>query len=266
MKINKADNSRSSIGANEQKVYFIGAGPGAADLITVHGANLLKVADVVVYAGSLVDDEMLAYCKDDAQLIDSSALNLNEVVDILVNNSKDGKTVIRLHSGDPSIYGAIQEQIDILNQQGIGTEVVPGVSSFSAAASVLQQELTLPGVSQTVILTRMPGRTEAPEWEALKKLANENVTFCIFLSSHKLRELVSELLNAGFSKEMPVAVVARATRKGQQVYRETLESIVGLSQATEIKGTAMVIVGRVLDKKYDFSKLYDETFSHGFRK
>lgn len=259
---------KKNIDSNRQlhKVYFIGAGPGAADLITVRGANLLREAEVAVYAGSLVDNEMLAHCKDDALLVDSSALNLKEVVDILIKSIKDGKVVVRLHSGDPSVYGAIQEQIDILNRHGIGTEVIPGVSSFSAAASVLQQELTLPGISQTVILTRMPGRTEAPEWEALKKLANENVTFCIFLSSHKLVELVNQLLNAGFYKDIPVAVVERATRSGEKVYRSTLEGITGVGQATEIKGTAMVIVGRVLDKKYDFSKLYDETFSHGFRK
>lgn len=250
----------------ERKVYFIGAGPGAKDLITVRGMNLLKEADCVVYAGSLVADQILDYCKSDAKLFDSAKLSLDEVLDVFRNESRSSRILVRLHSGDPSIYGAIYEQIERLTVEGFVCEVVPGVSSFSASAAALNRELTLPGISQTVILTRIEGRTAVPEEQRLSKLAETGATLCVFLSIQMIDSVVSELLKGGMSEDTPVAIVERASRADQAILRGTLSSIADKVAVNGIKSTAMIIIGRVLEPgAYENSKLYDASFSHAFR-
>lgn len=250
----------------DRKVYFVGAGPGAGDLITVRGMNLLKEADCVVYAGSLVAGEILDYCKSDAKLYDSAKLSLDEVLEIFRNEAGANKKLVRLHSGDPSIYGAIYEQIEKLDQEGFSCEVVPGVSSFSASAAALKRELTLPGISQTVILTRTEGRTAVPQGQRLSELAKTGSTLCIFLSVHMIDSVVQELLKGGLKPDTPVAIVERASRADQAILKGTLNSIAGQVAEKGIKSTAMIIVGEVLEpRQFEMSKLYDAAFSHAFR-
>ena len=247
------------------QVHFVGAGPGDPDLITVKGRRLLSDADVVVYAGSLVNPSLLAVTGPDCEVHNSASMTLAEVIDVMQKAVSEGKQVVRLHTGDPSIYGAIQEQIDQLNQLGIQWEVVPGVSSFLAAAAALGQEYTLPGISQTVIITRMEGRTPVPDKEKIRSLAEHQTTMCIFLSVHMFEELVNELTAGGYSPDTPVAVVEKASWPEQRIFRGTLTTIAEQLSAAGVNRTAMVIVGKVLDGDYEQSRLYAPEFGHMFR-
>ena len=247
------------------QVYFVGAGPGDPDLITVKGRKLLEEADIVVYAGSLVNPAVLAVTPAGCEVHNSASMTLDEVIAVMKAGVEQGKKVVRLHTGDPSIYGAIQEQIDLLNKLDISWQVVPGVSSFLAAAAALGQEYTLPGVSQTVIITRMEGRTPVPEKEQIRSLAAHQTTMCIFLSVHMFGELVQELLDGGYAADTPVAVVEKASWPEQRIFRGTLTTIADQLVAAGVSRTAMVIVGDVLAREYEQSRLYAPEFGHMFR-
>ena len=247
------------------QVYFVGAGPGDPDLITVKGRKMLEEADIVVYAGSLVNPAVLAVTPAGCEIHNSASMTLDEVIAVMKAGVEQGKKVVRLHTGDPSIYGAIQEQIDLLNELEIRWQVVPGVSSFLAAAAALGQEYTLPGVSQTVIITRMEGRTPVPEKEQIRSLAAHQTTMCIFLSVHMFGELVQELLDGGYVADTPVAVVEKASWPEQRIFRGTLTTIADQLVAAGVSRTAMVIVGDVLAREYEQSRLYAPEFGHMFR-
>jgi precorrin-4/cobalt-precorrin-4 C11-methyltransferase len=247
------------------KVYFVGAGPGDPELISVKGQRLLREADIVIYAGSLINPELLKNCKETCERYDSAAMNLDEVVDVYEKALGRAEVVVRLHSGEPSLYGAIREQIDWLERNDIACEVIPGISSFAASAAALKSELTLPGVSQTVMITRMPGRTPVPEGQEIRSLATHKATMCIFLSVQMIEGLVEEL-KEGYKMDTPVAVVERASWPDQRVIRGTLSDIAAKVTEAGIKKTAMIIVGDVLGGEYELSKLYDPAFSHEYRK
>ncbi len=247
-----------------KKIYFIGAGPGDPELITMKGARLLREADVVVYAGSLVNPAVLSSLKDGCVCHDSAAMTLEDVMKVMLPAAQSGKMVVRLHSGDPSIYGAIREQFSILEEHGIAYEVVPGVSSFTAAAASLGREYTLPGVSQTVILTRMEGRTPVPAGHKISSLAAHGASMAIFLSVRMIDKVVDALLE-GYAKNTPVAVVQRASWPQELIIRGTLEDIAGQIKEHRITRSALILVGDFLGDKYDLSFLYDGAFSHGFR-
>lgn len=246
-------------------IYFVGAGPGDPELITVKGRRLLEEAKIVVYAGSLVPQALLEGLS--AEIYDSAALNLDEIVSIMVQGCQEGKRVVRLHTGDPSFYGAIKEQMAALDEQGIGYEVVPGVSSANAAAAALCAELTLPEVSQTVIITRRAGRTPVPEKEDIKLLAAHQATMMIFLSVGMIEEVVTDLLAGGYKKETPVAIVEKASWPDQRVLTGTLATIPEQVKRAQIKKTAIIAVGEVFrkDPLKAVSKLYDKSFSHEYR-
>lgn len=250
---------------NTVPVHFVGAGPGDPDLITVKGRKLLTEADVIIYAGSLVNPALLEVAGPNCKIFNSASMTLDEVVAAMREAVADGKKVVRLHTGDPSIYGAIQEQIDLLNKFDIGWAVVPGVSSFLAAAAALGQEYTLPGVSQTVIITRMEGRTPVPEKEKIRSLAEHRATMCIFLSVHMFGDLVQELLAGGYLADTPVAVVEKASWPDERVFRGTLTTIAQKLEEAGVSRTAMVIVGDVLARDYELSRLYAPEFGHMFR-
>lgn len=247
-------------------VYFVGAGPGAVDLITVRGAELLKKANVIIYAGSLVNPELLNYAKKECVIYNSASMTLEEVINVMEESNKNNKIVVRLHTGDMSIYGAVREQSDILKSKNIPFESVPGVSSFLGAAASLNAEYTLPAVSQTVILTRMAGRTPVPEKEDIKLLASHKASMVIFLSSSMLGKLSEELISGGYSKDTPCAIVYKATWEDEIKVVTTLESLEKAGKENNISKTALVLVGDFLGDIYDRSKLYDGTFSHEFRK
>lgn len=246
-------------------IHFVGAGPGAVDLITVRGAALLEQADVVVYAGSLVDAAHLARTKQGCAIYDSASMTLEQVMDVMIPAAKEGKTVVRLHTGDPSIYGAIREQMDILDAQGVAYEVCPGVSSFCGAAAALRAEYTLPDVSQTVILSRMAGRTPVPERESIRSLAAHGSTMVLFLSSGMLGKLSDELIAGGYAPDTPAAIVYKATWQDEKVIRTTVSGLEQAAQENGISKTALITVGGFLGDRYERSKLYDPTFSHGCR-
>lgn len=247
-------------------VYFVGAGPGAVDLITVRGAELLKKADVIIYAGSLVNPELLNYAKKECIIYNSASMTLEEVINVMEESCKNNKMVVRLHTGDMSIYGAVREQSDILKSKNIPFESVPGVSSFLGAAAALNAEYTLPAVSQTVILTRMAGRTGVPEKEDIKLLASHKASMVIFLSSSMLGKLSEELISGGYMKDTPCAIVYKATWDDEIKVVTTLENLENAGKENNISKTALVLVGDFLGDIYDRSKLYDGTFSHEFRK
>jgi precorrin-4/cobalt-precorrin-4 C11-methyltransferase len=250
-------------------VYFVGAGPGDVELITVRGARLLGEADVVVYAGSLVDHELVRNYASQAEVHDSAGLTLAETTDLLAAAVVAGKRAVRLHTGDPSLYGAIQEQMLELDRLGIACAVVPGVTSAFAAAAVLRQELTLPEVSQTVILTRMAGRTPVPERERLVEIAKIGATLVIYLSVGMIEEVVAELLQGGYAATTPAAVIAKVTWPDEQVVEGTLTDIAAQVRSAGIDRQAVIIVGDVLKARQQgltaVSKLYDKAFAHGFR-
>lgn len=245
-------------------VYFIGAGPGDPDLITIKGRKVLEEADIIIYAGSLVNKEHLGYGKRDCRIYNSAEMTLEEVIAVMKEGTAAGLSIARLHTGDPSIYGAVREQMDELDKMGIGYEVIPGVSSFCAAAAALNREYTLPGVTQTIILTRMEGRTEVPAKERIESLASHEATMVIFLSVHKMKELVQRL-KAGYEEDTPIVVVYKASWEDQRIIRGTLKDIAERVKAAGIQKTALVAVGRFLGNNYELSKLYDKSFSHEFR-
>lgn len=245
-------------------VYFIGAGPGDPELLTLKGKRLIESTDIIIYAGSLVNSEILNYSKEGCTIYNSAEMTLEEVIDVMKEGIGDERLIARVHTGDPSIYGAIREQMDKLDQLGITYEVVPGVSSFCAAAAALKKEYTLPGVTQTVILTRMEGRTEVPEREKIRDLAVHNATMVIFLSVHRIDKLVEEL-KTGYGIDTPIAVVYKASWKDQKIVRGTLKDIADIVRAEGIRKTALVVVGDFLGDDYELSKLYDSNFSHEYR-
>lgn len=246
-------------------VTIVGAGPGDPELITVKGQKRLSQADIVIYAGSLVNPALLELTKDGAEIHNSATMTLDEVIHVIEQGVAEGKEIVRLHTGDPSIYGAIQEQIDALAVKKIDVEIVPGVSSFLATAAALKQEYTLPDVSQTVIITRLEGRTPVPPKEKLSLLASHEATLCIFLSVHMLDQVVAELLSGGYNTDTPVAIVRKASWPDQKIVRGTLGNIVAKSQGEGMARTAMIVVGKVLDQNYSLSRLYAPEFSHMFR-
>lgn len=246
------------------QVTIVGAGAGDPDLITVKGKRALEQADVTIYAGSLVNPALLQYCPAHCQIYDSAGMTLDEVIDVMRDAHGKGLSVVRLHTGDPSIYGAIREQMDRLSALDIPYQVIPGVSSFCAAAATLKKEYVLPGVSQTVILTRMEGRTPVPEREDIRHLAQIGATMIIFLSVHMIEDLVERLLS-GYAQETPVAVVYKASWPDEQVVVGTLADIVAKVREADIGKTALITVGHFLGDDYELSKLYDSGFSHGYR-
>ena len=246
-------------------VHIVGAGPGDPELITVKGQRYLREADVVIYAGSLVNPALLEICRKDAKIYDSAGMTLQEVVNVIEKAEKKGKMTVRLHTGDPAIYGAIQEQMDSFEKKGIAYDVTPGVSSFLATAAALKQEYTLPGLSQTVIITRNEGRTPVPEREKLRSLAAHQATMCIFLSITMLDEVVKELMAGGYEESTPIAIVQRASWPEQKIVRGTLSTIVDDIQGKDIDRTAMIVVSHCLGAEYDLSRLYAPEFSHMFR-
>lgn len=247
------------------QVYIVGAGPGDPELITRKGYRILGEADVVIYAGSLVNPEILNACKAGCDIYNSATMNLDEVLEVMKKSVDEDKTVVRLHTGDPAIYGAIQEQMDNLDKMGITYTVVPGVSSFLATAAALKQEYTLPNVSQTVIITRLEGRTPMPPKEKLSLLASHEATMCIFLSVQMLDKVVEELISGGYKPSTPVAIVVKASWPDQRIIRGTLETIAGIVQEEGVIRQAMIVVSNVLNSEYELSKLYDRGFSHMFR-
>ncbi|MFC2337867.1 MAG: precorrin-4 C(11)-methyltransferase [Negativicutes bacterium] len=247
------------------QVFIVGAGPGDPELITVKGQRLLKKADVIIYAGSLVNPAILNVAKAGAEIFNSASMTLPEVIEKIEEAVQNGKIVVRLHTGDPAIYGAIQEQMDELKKRKIAFEVVPGVSSFLATAAALRQEYTLPDISQTVIVTRNEGRTPVPERESLRSLAAHHATMCIFLSVHMLSDVVKELLAGGYEPETPIAIVHKASWPEQKIVRATLETIADKVKEEQITRTAMIVVGWCLGADYSLSRLYAPEFSHMFR-
>ncbi|MGN1349496.1 MAG: precorrin-4 C(11)-methyltransferase, partial [Anaerovoracaceae bacterium] len=247
-------------------IYFVGAGSGAADLITVRGMKLLQEAEVIVYAGSLVNPQLLAYAAPDCEIYDSARLHLQQVMDIMIPAARAGKKVVRLHTGDPSIYGAIREQMDRLEEAEIPYEVCPGVSSFCGAAAALKKEYTLPGVSQTLILTRMEGRTPVPEGEKIRSLAAHGSSMAIFLSASMLPGLQQELLAGGaYTPDTPCAIVYKATWPEEKTIETTLSQLAEAAASEGITKTALILVGDFLGNSYELSKLYDPSFSTEFR-
>lgn len=246
-------------------VHFIGAGPGDPELLTIKGKRLIDSADVIIYAGSLVNEKVLADRKAGAQVYNSAYMTLPEVVGVMKEAEAKGQSVARVHTGDPSIYGAIREQMDALDELGISYEVIPGVSSFLAAAASMKKEYTLPGVSQTVILSRLEGRTPVPEKEKILSLAKHHATMIIFLSVGKIEVLV-QLMSESYEKDTPVAVVYKASWPEETIIYGTLETIADRAKAAGITKTALVIVGDFLGDKYELSKLYDQNFETGYRK
>lgn len=246
-------------------IHFVGAGSGAPDLITVRGKNLLEQADVVIYAGSLVNPELLKCCKPECEIYNSAKMTLDEVITVMDGAEKAGKTTVRLHTGDSSIYGAIKEQMDALDRLGYAYDVTPGVSSFCGAAAALKAEYTLPGVSQSVIITRMAGKTPVPEKESIASFAAHQATMVIFLSTGLLKELSAELISGGYGPETPAAIVYKATWPEEKVVRGTVAQLYEMAQTNHIRKTALIVVGRILDTEYDLSRLYAPDFSTEFR-
>lgn len=251
------------------QVYFVGAGPGADDLITVRGARLLRHADVVIFAGSLVDRELVRRYAGAAEVYDSAGMTLTEVITVIMDAVAAGRQVVRLHTGDPSIYGAIQEQMEALRRLGIDYAVVPGVTSAFAAAAALKQELTLPEVSQTVIFTRIEGRTPVPERERLASIAAIGATMVIYLSVGMVDEVVSQLLQGAYTPDTAAAVVCRASWSDELVIEGTLADIAIKVRQAGIERQALILVGDVLAARREGIKarslLYDDGFAHGFR-
>ncbi len=252
-------------------VYIIGAGPGDPELITVKGQRILAAADVVLYTDSLVSDELIARSRPDAEVIKSSELPLEEIVELMTERVQQGKSVARVHTGDPSVYGAILEQMVLLKRHNVPFTIVPGVSSVFAAAAALQAELTVPELTQTLILTRAEGRTPVPESEQLRDLARHRCTIALYLSATLTKKVVHELYAAGWEKETPVAVVQRASWPDEKIVRTTLEHLDAEMAVNGIRSHAMILAGWALDPTLvdhstHRSKLYDPTITHGYRK
>ena len=247
-------------------IHIVGAGPGAVDLITVRGKRLLSEADVVIYAGSLVSRELLDWVRQDARIYDSASMDLEQVMEVMEQAERDGLTTVRLHTGDPCLYGAIREQMDGLDARGIGYDICPGVSSFCGAAAALGMEYTLPGISQSVVITRMAGRTPVPERESIGKFAAHGSTMVIFLSAGMTGELSEELMKGGYPGDTPAAIVYKATWPDEKVVRCTLAALKETADREGIHKTALIVVGNTVSQTgYERSKLYDPAFTTGFR-
>ena len=247
-------------------VSFVGAGPGETDLITLKGYKLLSEADVVIYAGSLINTDLLNYCKDGAEKYDSAKMTLDDIVDRMEESVKNDKSVVRLQTGDFSIYGSIREQIEEMKKRGIKYQCVPGVSSFLGAASSMGVEYTVPEVAQSVIITRMAGRTPVPEGESLKSLAQHQTSMVIFLSVQGIKKVVKQLEEGGYPTDTPAAVIYKATWPEEKVVRGTLADIAEKVHDADIRRTALIMVGKFLGDEYNYSHLYDAGFSTMFRK
>ena len=246
-------------------VHFVGAGPGGPDLITLRGARLLEQAPCVIYAGSLVNPALLALTREGAAVYNSAHMTLEEVLSVMEEAHRRGEDVVRLHTGDPCLYGAIQEQMDALDERGIPWDVTPGVSSFCGAAAAAGAEYTLPGVSQTVIITRMAGRTPVPERESIAALAAHGSTMVIFLSAGMLEGLSQELLKGAYTPDTPAALVYKATWPEEKVVRCTVSTLAQAGRAHNISKTALVLVGDFLSREYQRSLLYHPGFTTEFR-
>ena len=246
-------------------IHFVGAGPGAADLITVRGAELLKQTDIIIYAGSLVNPALLQYAKPGCQIYNSAEMTLEEVIDVMKDAQGKNLDLVRLHTGDASLYGAIREQMDQLDELGFEYDDIPGVSSFSGAAAALKAEYTLPDVSQSVVITRMAGRTPVPEKESIRSFAEHDCTMVIFLSTGLLEEVSRELIEGGFAPDAPAAIVYKATWPEEKVVRCTVGTLAQAAKDNGITKTALITVGGFLGDRYERSKLYDPTFTTEFR-
>jgi precorrin-4/cobalt-precorrin-4 C11-methyltransferase len=246
------------------KVYFIGAGPGDPELITLRGKKVLSAAKICIYAGSLVNPELLRFLPQNAEVYDSKEMSLEDIREIFIDAKKRGLDIARLHTGDISLYSALNEQVHVLDELGIKYEVIPGVSSFQAAAAALKKELTVPEVTQTVILTRLEGRTPVPTSERIEELARSGATMCIFLSVNKIEKLVHSLKDS-YALDTPVSVIYKASWKDQKILNGTLQNIVQKVVKANITMTAVIIVGRVLKPPKTRSKLYDSNFGCGQR-
>lgn len=247
-------------------VYFVGAGTGAVDLITVRGMRLLEKADVIIYAGSLVNPDLLEYAKKDCQIHNSAKLTLDEVIDIMKKASEEDKTIVRLHTGEPSIYGAVREQMDELDRLGIGYESCPGVSACFGAAASLNLEYTLPDISQSLIITRMEGRTKVPPKESIESFAAHQASMAIYLSTGMLDELSRRLVAGGYKEDTPAALVYKATWPEEEKYICTVKTLAETAREHKITKTALVLVGDVIGhRNYEKSRLYAPDFSTEYR-
>lgn len=248
-------------------IHFVGAGSGAPDLITIRGKKFLEEADVIIYAGSLVNPQLLDYAKEGCQIYNSAKMTLEEVLDVMREAEKAEKMTVRLHTGDPCLYGAIREQMDVLDEEGVSYDYCPGVSSFCGAASALNLEYTLPEVSQSVIITRMAGRTPVPEKESIESFAAHQATMVIFLSTGLLEELSKRLIEGGYSKDTPAAIVYKATWEDEKSFVCTVGTLAQTAKENQITKTALMIIGEaVAHSNYERSKLYDPGFTTEFRK
>ena len=247
-------------------ISFVGAGPGDVDLITIKGRRLLEEADMIIYAGSLVSKEHLKFCKANCEIYNSASMTLEEVIEKMELAVRKGLKVVRLHTGDPTIYGAIREQMDILDEKGIKYQVIPGVSSFTAACSTIKKEFTLPNVSQTVILTRIEGRTPVPEDEELESLARHRASMALFLSVKEIDRVVEKLIKGYGRDDVPVAVVYKATWEDEKIILGNLKDIKEKVEKEGINKTAQILVGDFIEGEYERSKLYDPAFSHEYRR
>lgn len=246
-------------------VDFVGAGPGAPDLITVRGRQLIERADCIIYAGSLVNPQLLEYAKEGCQIHNSAEMHLEEIIAVMERAESRGQNTVRLHTGDPSLYGAVREQMDELRKRKIPFRICPGVSSFCGAAAALEAEYTLPGVSQSVIITRAEGRTLVPEKEKLHRLAQHGATMILFLSGKMPEQVQEELLKGAYTKKTPCAVVYKATWEEEKVIRGTLGELCKLMRKNGITRTALIVVGDVLGEDYELSRLYDKHFTTQYR-
>ncbi|MEF2877550.1 MAG: precorrin-4 C(11)-methyltransferase [Blautia sp.] len=248
-------------------VHFVGAGSGAPDLITLRGMRLLQEADVIIYAGSLVNPQLLAYAGESCRIYNSAKMTLEQVLEVMTEAEEKGETTVRLHTGDPCLYGAVREQMDVLDEKGISYDYCPGVSSFSGAASALNLEYTLPGVSQSVVITRMAGRTPVPEKESIESFAAHQATMVIFLSTGMLKELSERLIEGGYQADTPAAIVYKATWEDEKKFVCTVGTLEKTARENQITKTALILVGDVVAHgSYDRSKLYDPEFTTEFRK
>ena len=243
-------------------IHFVGAGSGAADLITLRGKQQLEEADIIIYAGSLVNPQLLDYAKEDCEIFNSAKMTLEEVLDVMLRGTKEDKQIVRLHTGDPCLYGAIREQMDVLDREGIPYDYTPGVSSFCGAASALNLEYTLPDISQSVIITRMAGRTPVPEKESIESFAAHNATMVVFLSTGLLEELSQRLIAGGYTADTPAAIVYKATWDDEKSFICTVGTLAETARKNNITKTALMIIGNVVGcTGYDRSKLYDPGFT-----
>ena len=249
-----------------EKIYFVGAGPGDKELITLKGYKILSQADIVIYAGSLVNPELLDYCKEGCTIFDSAEMNLEEIIAVMKEGAENDKIVVRLQTGDISIYGSIREQSEELKKLGIQYESIAGVSSFLGAAASMGIEYTVPEISQSLIITRMEGRTPVPETESLESFATHKTSMSIFLSVQNIDKVAERLIHGGYEKDTPVAVIYKATWEDEQMVYGNLENIAQRVKEAGIRKTALILVGRFLGDEYNYSKLYDKYFTHEYRK